>query len=153
LVLVGSFLTWVTVDVGFAEFSSTGTATTDGKLTAIAAGVMTLAGMALLARGAVRTAASYVGVVASCSGDDSATEPTSEPSVATTPRTSPEPPLPPAPLSGLAAWSDAIDLPPIGDTSSVQGMAVRNGELIAVGFAQFGDERRGGLWHSGDGVT
>lgn len=64
LVFVGSFLTWVTVDVGFAEFSSTGTETTDGKLTAIAAGVMFVAGIALLARGALRTAASSVGLLA-----------------------------------------------------------------------------------------
>lgn len=64
LVFIGSFLTWVTVDIGFAEFSSTGTETTDGKLTAIAAGVMVVAGLLLLARGVVRTAGMYVGLVA-----------------------------------------------------------------------------------------
>jgi hypothetical protein len=64
LVFIGSFLTWVTVDVGFAEFSSTGTETTDGKLTAVAAGVMILAGLALLVRGVIRTTGLYVGLVA-----------------------------------------------------------------------------------------
>lgn len=65
LVLVGSFLTWVTVDLGFATFSSTGMETNDGKLTASAAVVILLAGVFLATRGLLGTIAGYVGMLAS----------------------------------------------------------------------------------------
>ena len=40
LVIVGSFLTWVSVDVGFATFSATGFENIEGKLTAAAGAVL-----------------------------------------------------------------------------------------------------------------
>jgi len=63
LVFIGSFLTWVTVDVGFATFSSTGTETTDGGLTVVAAVVMFVGGLMLLLRGRAQLAAALVGLV------------------------------------------------------------------------------------------
>ena len=65
LVGIGSALTWVTVDVGFAEFSTTGLDTNDGKLTAAAALVMVTAGILLaFARNTVRMVASITGLAA-----------------------------------------------------------------------------------------
>lgn len=65
LVLIGSALTWVTVDLGFATFSSTGLDTNDGKLTAAAALVMIAAGIAFaFTRGLVRTVSGFVGLAA-----------------------------------------------------------------------------------------
>ena len=42
LLIIGSFMTWVSVDVGFAQFSSTGADTTEGKLTILAGAVLML---------------------------------------------------------------------------------------------------------------
>ncbi|MDJ0960526.1 MAG: hypothetical protein QNJ88_07690 [Acidimicrobiia bacterium] len=63
LVFRGSYLTWVSVDVGFATFSTTGTETTDGELTLAAARVMFVAGLALLLRGRAQLAVAFVGLV------------------------------------------------------------------------------------------
>jgi hypothetical protein len=65
LVGIGSALTWVTVDLGFAEFSTTGLDTTDGKLTAAAALVIVTSGIVLaFTRGTMRAVASIVGLAA-----------------------------------------------------------------------------------------
>ena len=65
LVGIGSALTWVTVDVGFAEFSTAGLDTNDGKLTAAAALVMITAGvLAAFTRNTMRKVASIAGLAA-----------------------------------------------------------------------------------------
>ena len=65
LVGIGSALTWVTVDVGFAEFSTTGLDTNDGKLTSAAALVMITAGiLAAFTRNTMRKVASIAGLAA-----------------------------------------------------------------------------------------
>ncbi len=62
---IGSALTWVTVDVGFTEFSSTGLDTADGKLTAAAALVMIAAGISLaFTRDTVRKLVGFAGLAA-----------------------------------------------------------------------------------------
>ena len=42
LLIIGSFMTWISVDVGFAQFSSTGAETTEGKLTVLAGAILML---------------------------------------------------------------------------------------------------------------
>ena len=65
IVAIGSALTWVTVDLGFTEFSSTGLDTNDGKLTAAAALVMIAAGVSLaFTRDAIRKVAGFAGLAA-----------------------------------------------------------------------------------------
>ena len=65
LVVIGAGLTWVTVDIGFAVFSTTGLDTNDGKLTAAAALVMIAAGILLaVTRGTIRTVAGVAGLAA-----------------------------------------------------------------------------------------
>ncbi len=65
MVAIGSALTWVTVDVGFATFSSTGLDSNDGKLTAAAALVMIAAAILLAStRDTIRTVAGIAGLAA-----------------------------------------------------------------------------------------
>lgn len=54
LLVAGSFMTWISVDLGFAAFSSAGTDNIEGKLTAAA-------GVALLAVGATLKMSGIVG--------------------------------------------------------------------------------------------
>ncbi len=64
LVFIGSFLTWITVNTRFRTVSFTGTETTDGELTAVAAGIVLVAGLALLVRGRVQIVATVIALVA-----------------------------------------------------------------------------------------
>jgi hypothetical protein len=49
LLIIGSFMTWVSVDLGFTSFSAAGTDNIEGKLTVAAGGVVLVIGAALLA--------------------------------------------------------------------------------------------------------
>ena len=50
LLVVGSLMTWISVDLGFQAFSAAGTETTEGKLTLGAGIVLILIGLVQLAR-------------------------------------------------------------------------------------------------------
>ena len=52
LLVIGSLMTWISVDLGVQAFSSTGTETTEGKLTLAAGVVLVILGL-LLARGLI----------------------------------------------------------------------------------------------------
>lgn len=52
LLVIGSLMTWISVDLGFRAFSSTGTETTEGKMTLAAGVVLVVLGL-LLVRGIV----------------------------------------------------------------------------------------------------
>ena len=64
LLIAGSYMTWISVDLGFTSFSSTGTETTEGKLTAIAGLVLVIVGLTLTRSGAVGRWSSLVGLAA-----------------------------------------------------------------------------------------
>jgi hypothetical protein len=68
LIIVGSFMTWVTVDIGFAQFSTSGMDTVDGKLTAAAGVVVGLAALALGIKGRTGSWAIWVGLGAALFG-------------------------------------------------------------------------------------
>ena len=68
LLVVGSLMTWISVDLGFQAFSSTGTETAEGKLT-LAAGIVLLAvGGLLVSRIFTHSAIVYVGTAAAVFG-------------------------------------------------------------------------------------
>ena len=51
LLVIGSFMTWVTVDIGFAQFSTVGTESVDGKVTAAAGAIIGLVALLVGLRG------------------------------------------------------------------------------------------------------
>ncbi|NND03497.1 MAG: hypothetical protein HKN91_11995 [Acidimicrobiia bacterium] len=68
LLVIGSLMTWISVDVGFQAFSSTGTETAEGKLT-LAAGIVLIGVGALLLSGiAAHSAIAYAGAAAAVFG-------------------------------------------------------------------------------------
>jgi len=68
LLIAGSLLTWISVDVGFASFSSAGTDNIEGKLTAVAGVVLLLAGLVVTRDDAVGLISRYVGLIAAVFG-------------------------------------------------------------------------------------
>ena len=64
LLVVGSLMTWISVDLGFAAFSSTGTETTEGKLTLAAGVVLILLALAQLRPVIARRVLAYVAAAA-----------------------------------------------------------------------------------------
>ena len=68
LLIIGSFMTWISVDVGFSTFSATGTADIEGKLTAAAGIVVLLVGAVLLTNTALHGMARYLGLAAAMFG-------------------------------------------------------------------------------------
>ena len=68
LLIIGSFMTWISVDVGFSSFSATGTADIEGKLTAAAGIVVLLVGIVLLTNTALHGMARYLGLAAALFG-------------------------------------------------------------------------------------
>lgn len=68
LVIVGSFMTWISVDLGFQSFSSSGTDNIEGKLTAGAGVVLVLVALALASGVPGARSASALGVAAAVFG-------------------------------------------------------------------------------------
>ncbi len=68
LLVLGSLMTWISVDVGFQKFSSTGLETTEGKLTVAAGVVVMAAGALLVSRISTHAVIGYVGAVAAVFG-------------------------------------------------------------------------------------
>jgi len=102
------------------------------------------------------------GLMASCSGNDSdAAGESTQPSITTTTTAGPTggdsaenaTTATPTLASGLAGWSDPIDLPPAGNTSNPQDVVVHGDQLVAVGAATFGDTTRGAVWRSADQIS
>ena len=62
LLILGSFMTWISVDLGFASFSSTGTDNVEGKLTAAAGVAVVLVGATLTMGGAIGRLSGWVGL-------------------------------------------------------------------------------------------
>lgn len=68
LMIIGSLILWVAVDVGFAEFSRDGIELIEGKITVVAGIVAVLAGLAMTGAGALGWLSSSVAFVASIVG-------------------------------------------------------------------------------------
>ncbi len=68
LLIVGSFMTWISVDVGFAQFSATGTENIEGKLTAGSGIVLILVALTLVGHGRLRAISGYLGIAAAIFG-------------------------------------------------------------------------------------
>lgn len=68
LLIIGSFMTWVSVDVGFAQFSSTGAETTEGKLTILAGAVLMLLVLTLARDGSLGRFSRLLALVAAVFG-------------------------------------------------------------------------------------
>lgn len=68
LLIVGSFMTWISVDLGFASFSSTGTENIEGKLTVGAGVVLLLVALTLTGAGTLRTVSGFLGIAAALFG-------------------------------------------------------------------------------------
>ena len=68
LLIAGSLMTWISVDVGFAEFSSTGTDNIEGKLTAGAGVVLVLVGLAFTRDDMTGRVAGYLALAAAAFG-------------------------------------------------------------------------------------
>ena len=62
LLILGSFMTWISVDLGFASFSSTGTDNIEGKLTAAAGAALVVVGLTLTMGGMVGRLSGWVGL-------------------------------------------------------------------------------------------
>lgn len=68
LLIAGSLMTWVSVDLGFRAFSASGTDTTEGKLTLAAGLVLVGLGLAALTHRATGRATTYLAAGAAVFG-------------------------------------------------------------------------------------
>jgi hypothetical protein len=68
LLIVGSLMTWISVDLGFTSFSATGFENIEGKLTLGAGVVLVLVALTLGARGNLGTTSNILGAAAAVFG-------------------------------------------------------------------------------------
>lgn len=68
LLIIGSFLTWISVDLGFASFSSTGIDSIEGKLTAAAGIILAGVGMVFTRDDLVGRISRYLGLAVAIFG-------------------------------------------------------------------------------------
>jgi len=68
LLVIGSLMTWISVDLGFQAFSSTGTETAEGKMTLAAGIVLIGVGALLVSRIWTHSSIAFVGAAAALFG-------------------------------------------------------------------------------------